>query len=204
MRRVTRQRVARSCQGEMEREVFSVLGSVGIDLELSSKIANNLQSIEPPLPSSNESSSSFLRSIANFISRNPKTTSKDNHDHEEQVLRWSDDVGLSAFLLKYGEGMEDIETSKLYISALTVGFGYFIGGLVPLLPYFFIKIAQHALIISIIVTGITLLIFGAAKQHFTGGTGGIGGYLYGSISMLFVGGLAAGSSYGLVKLLGAN
>ncbi|THU75675.1 hypothetical protein K435DRAFT_880360 [Dendrothele bispora CBS 962.96] len=61
-------------------------------------------------------------------------------------LRWSKDVGLTAFLLKFGQGMEEVPTRRHYISALTIGMGYLIGGLIPLLPYFFIPHAQTALV----------------------------------------------------------
>ena len=43
------------------------------------------------------------------------------------------------------------------------GVSDFIGGLVPLLPFFFIPVALHALYVSIAVTGLVLLIFGAFK-----------------------------------------
>ena len=92
-------------------------------------------------------------------------------------------------------------TKRLYISALTIGMGYLFGGLIPLLPYFFIERAGIALIYSVIVTGITLLIFGAIKTHVTGAKGGIGGYIWGAVSTLCVGGAAAGAAYGIVAAL---
>lgn len=79
--------------------------------------------------------------------------------------------------------------------------GYLIGGLIPLLPYFFIPHAHVALIYSCIVTGIVLLVFGAVKARVTGAGMGAGGYVWGAISTLFVGGLAAGSAFAIVKLL---
>jgi VIT1/CCC1 family predicted Fe2+/Mn2+ transporter len=57
--------------------------------------------------------------------------------------------------------------SRLYISALTIGLSYFIGGLIPLVPYIFTQTAQMGLIISVILTGIVLLIFGGFKTYFT-------------------------------------
>ncbi|KAG8962860.1 hypothetical protein FRC00_008625 [Tulasnella sp. 408] len=112
-------------------------------------------------------------------------------------LKWSDDVGLTAFLLKF----EEVPTKRLYISALTIGSGYFFGGLIPLMPYFFIDNVQTALIYSCIVTGVILLIFGAVKTYVTGATGGYRGYAWGAISMLLVGGGAAAAAFGIVKAL---
>ncbi|TIB14003.1 hypothetical protein E3P89_02126 [Wallemia ichthyophaga] len=189
LRRVTRQRVARSCAGEMEREVHDVLGAVGVSQELSNGVAAQLSQLEPPAP---PQPPSFLRSLAIKFGRKPTPLPTTN-------LRWSDEHGLTAFLLKYGENVEEVPTSKLIKSALTVGMGYALGGMWPLLPFFFIEEAHEAFRVSILVTGLVLFMFGVLKQHFTGGTGGVGGYLYGGVSMVAVGGLAAGSAYGLVK-----
>lgn len=69
------------------------------------------------------------------------------------------------------------------------------GGLCPLVPYFFVDNVNHGLMLSSAVTLIILLIFGVAKTHFTGATGGVGGYLYGAVSTMMVGGLAGASSF---------
>lgn len=82
--------------------------------------------------------------------------------------------------------------------------------------------AETGLIISSCVTGVVLFIFGAFKTYFTyvcfflvlssreedsadfinsGATGGVGGYLYGATSTMFVGGLAAAAAFLLVKVL---
>jgi vacuolar iron transporter family protein len=84
------------------------------------------------------------------------------------------------------------------MSAFTIGMGYFLGGLIPLLPYFFIARAHVALLWSCLVTGIILLIFGAVKAHVTGASQG---YVWGAVTTLLVGGAAAGAAYGIVKLL---
>lgn len=92
-------------------------------------------------------------------------------------------------------------TKRLYISAFTIGMGYLLGGLIPLLPYFFIDRAYIALMHSAIITGITLLIFGVVKTHVSGAKGGWGGYLWGAVSTLLVGGMAAAAAYGIVAAL---
>lgn len=96
---------------------------------------------------------------------------------------------------------EEVPDRRLYISAFTIGMGYLLGGLIPLLPYFFIPRAQIALIYSSVITGIVLLIFGAVKSHVTGAGVGTYGYVYGAVSTLFVGGLAAGAAFAIVRML---
>ena len=61
--------------------------------------------------------------------------------------------------------------------------------------------AHIALIYSCILTGIVLLIFGAVKARVTGAGMGFGGYVWGALSTLLVGGAAAAAAYGLVALL---
>ena len=60
---------------------------------------------------------------------------------------------------------------------------------------------RTALIVSAVVTGVVLLIFGMFKTYFTGAKGGWRGYLYGSISTFVVGAVGAGAAYGLVRAM---
>ena len=96
---------------------------------------------------------------------------------------------------------EEVPDKRMYISAFTIGMGYLLGGLIPLIPYFFIPRAHTALIYSSVFTGVVLLIFGAVKQHVTGAKGGFGGYLWGAVSTLCVGGAAAGAAFAIVAAL---
>ena len=93
----TAARVRRSCAGEMEREVHSVLGSVGVDEKLSRKVALSLLDVEMSTggegPLNGAANGSFHRHASS------------SSDPEEGGLRWSKDVGLTAFLLKFGEGL---------------------------------------------------------------------------------------------------
>jgi len=183
LQRHTAARVHRSCAGEMEREVHAVLGPVGVDEKLSRAIAKNLRDVEIE---------------ADGVGSNGGTGDVE----EGAVLRWSKDIGLTPFLLKFGEGLEDISLRRCYVSAFTIGMGYLLGGLIPLLPYFFIPRAHIALLYSCLVTGIILLIFGAVKARVTGAAGkGFGGYLWGAVSTLLVGGAAAAAAYGIVALM---
>lgn len=183
LQKATNARVLRSCAGEMEREVHAVLGPVGVDEKLSRQVAHCLRQVEID--------SDGMGSRA--------STSSSVEDGP--ALKWSSTVGLTPFLLKFGEGLEEIPVRRLYISAFTIGMGYFVGGLVPLLPYFFTPYAREGLIWSCIVTGIVLLIFGAVKAHVTGAGIGAKGYAWGAISMLLVGGCAAGAAYGIVAVI---
>ena len=66
-----------------------------------------------------------------------------------------------------------------------------------MIPYFALKNVTHALFISIGITVIILLIFGFVKNWVTIRTKRAG--FYGAIQTLFIGVLAAGVSYGVVK-----
>jgi len=169
----TSARVVRSCSGEMEREVNAVLGPLGVDEKICRQVAQHLREVEL----SNED-------VAG-----------------EPNLRWSKQVGLTAFLLKFGEGLEEVPTKRLFTSAFTIGMGYLIGGLIPLLPYFFTPHARTGLLWSSILTGIVLLIFGFVKCHVTGAGKGWKGYTWGAVSTLMVGGAAAAAAYGIVAAL---
>jgi len=106
------------------------------------------------------------------------------------------------FSQAYATYLEEVPTRRLYLSAFTIGTGYLVGGMIPLLPYLFIPTAHIALIYSSIFTGIVLLIFGAVKARVTGAAGkGFGGYIWGAVTTLAVGGAAAGAAYGIVALL---
>lgn len=89
----------------------------------------------------------------------------------------------------------------MYTSAFTIGMGYLLGGLIPLLPYFFIPRAHVALLYSCILTGVILLVFGAVKARVTGAGVSTGSYIWGAVSTLMVGGVAAGAAFGIVKAM---
>jgi vacuolar iron transporter family protein len=79
--------------------------------------------------------------------------------------------------------------------------GYLVGGLIPLLPYFFIKRAITALLYSSIITVIVLLIFGVVKARVSGAAQTTGGYIWSAVTTMLVGGCAAGVAYGVVAAL---
>jgi vacuolar iron transporter family protein len=82
-------------------------------------------------------------------------------------------------------------------SALTIGFAYIIGGLVPLLPNMMPGSIDAALKISVVTTSFALQAFGAVKGHFTGLS-----QIRSALQTLVVGGLAAGAAFALARAFG--
>jgi VIT1/CCC1 family predicted Fe2+/Mn2+ transporter len=111
---------------------------------------------------------------------------------------------LPSFLMNFHHTMPEPSGSRAVICALTIALGYFLGGFVPLLPYFFVgpQDAFIALRWSIATMVIALFIFGYGKTCFVTGWSGrqnVRKGLIGGIQMVLVGGIAAGSAMGLVK-----
>jgi len=179
----TAQRVIKSCAREMEREISEVLAPVGVDDQTCRAVARCLRELE-------------VDSQGNGALGTGGGT-----DPENVGLKWSQNVGITAFLLKFGQGLEEIPNRRMYVSAFTIGMGYLIGGLIPLLPYFFVPRAQIALIYSCIMTGIVLLVFGAVKARVTGASQSPAGYVWGAFSTLMVGGIAAAAAFAIVRAL---
>lgn len=235
----------RSCAGEMEREVNAILSPLGVESSLSRRVAGALLSVEATLPPPQEPPSIF-RQCLNAVARRPRFSNLESNNggggdtERSRLLPTSvavrkddgsseedeDEKGLTAFLLKFGEGLEETTDARLFISAITIGVSYFLGGLVPLLPYFFFDLALTALWWSIGITTFVLLVFGLFKTYFTGAAIGVTGacdgsvresprlsvsradtldpetgYAYGAISTLLVGGAAAAASFGIVRAL---
>ena len=87
LRHHTAQRVIKSCAGEMEREVSEVLAPVGVDDKTCRAVARCLRGVE-------------VDSQGNGALSNGSGS-----DPENVGLKWSQDVGLTAFLLKFGQGL---------------------------------------------------------------------------------------------------
>jgi vacuolar iron transporter family protein len=84
------------------------------------------------------------------------------------------------------------------LSGLVISLGYLSGGIVPLLPYLFMPTIDGAFGLSIVVTALVLVLFGAAKTWFVGETARWK-VLRGGAEMLVLGGTAAGAAVGCVK-----
>lgn len=104
LRRQTHARVARSCSGEMEREVHSILGPIGVKEGLSRLVANNLRTVEEEAleNASRTSSNNSGKSWWKLWKREGGIRLE-----EEGGSPGGDagEMGLTAFLLKFGEGM---------------------------------------------------------------------------------------------------
>lgn len=70
---------------------------------------------------------------------------------------------LINFVIRFGKGLEEPAEGREVTSALTIGLGYFLGGFVPLVPYFFCNVVRTGLIVSVIVMLVTLFLFGYIK-----------------------------------------
>ena len=215
--RTTRQRVKRSCAGEIEREVTDVLSSVGLDEPTCRRVAHGLMKVETEIVKEIEESSPYkpkrissFQAILRSIARKPKSLLNgdsegygtfDNGNGNSKLGKSPEEYGLTAFLIKFAEGQEEVPNSRLLISAFTIGFSYAVGGIIPLIPYFFFTDIMVALYVSIAITGVTLIFFGIAKAYYTGSKIGWKGYTKSAVSTLAIGGLAAGSAYGISKAL---
>lgn len=112
---------------------------------------------------------------------------------------------LTSFLMTFHHQASPPESNRAYTSALTLALGYFVGGFVPLIPYFCVGETEiiTALIWSASVMAVTLFVFGYCKTCIVRGgwfgrrdiTSGIAS----GIQMCFVGGVAAGAAVLLVR-----
>lgn len=118
-----------------------------------------------------------LDSVVNAISSDPE--------------RWVE------FMMKHELGLERPDPKRAPISALTIGASYLLGGLVPLLAYFFVRDVHQALVASVAITGVALLAFGAAKASLTSVP-----VFRGALETLLVGGLAAGIAFAVARAIG--
>lgn len=103
------------------------------------------------------------------------------------------------FMMDFELQLPEPDTSAAWVSAVTMGLSYFMGGLIPMIPYFLMKVAQQALFVSIGITVIILLVFGYIKTWVTIHNQRAG--VWGALHTLLIGALAAGTSYVIVRLL---
>ena len=99
------------------------------------------------------------------------------------------------FMMKFELGLEKPDINRARDSGLTIGISYIVGGIIPLSPYFFIKDAHIALNYSIIVTLITLFVFGYFKSKVTDQNP-----IKGALKVMLIGALAAGAAFYVAKL----
>ncbi|GMF03967.1 unnamed protein product [[Candida] boidinii] len=109
------------------------------------------------------------------------------------------------FIIRFGRGLEEPPEGRQLTSALTIGLGYFFGGFIPLIPYFFAVTVGTGLIISVIVMIITLFLFGYFKIIVTMGNDcSLLMRISEGLQMVLVGSAAAGCAWGLVYLIDSH
>ncbi|KAJ5637954.1 hypothetical protein N7490_007833 [Penicillium lividum] len=119
----------------------------------------------------------------------------DLHASEDRLLE---------FLLTFHHRESAPDCNQAWTSAITLALGYFVGGFIPLVPYFVAAQVNEALYWSIAVMAVTLAAFGYIKTCVVRGWSGrdnIIAAIWGGIQMVFVGGVAAGAAIGLVRLI---
>jgi predicted membrane protein (TIGR00267 family) len=105
--------------------------------------------------------------------------------------RWVD------FMMRYELNLEKPDPKRATQSAFNIGVSYIVGGLVPLSPYIFIKDAHMALYMSVIVTLISLYIFGFFKSKMTGVNP-----WWGAFRVMLIGAAAAAAAFGIAQAFG--
>ncbi|KAL4933980.1 VIT1/CCC1 transporter family protein [Aspergillus undulatus] len=111
---------------------------------------------------------------------------------------------LREFLITFHHKESEPDCNQAWTSAITLALGYFIGGFIPLVPYFFVNQVLVALYCSVAVMAVTLLVFGYIKTGVVRGWRGRENILAGvkgGIQMVLVGGVAAGAAIGLVRVI---
>ncbi|CAG8598264.1 24266_t:CDS:2, partial [Racocetra persica] len=101
------------------------------------------------------------------------------------------------FMMKFELCLEKPDPSRSWKSAITIGSAYFFGGLIPLIPYFFIESAMTGLYVSSIITLLGLVIFGFIKAMFTAPNKA----LWAAFQTALVGAIAAAAAFGGVRII---
>ncbi|CAM1503650.1 Fc.00g012410.m01.CDS01 [Cosmosporella sp. VM-42] len=101
------------------------------------------------------------------------------------------------FMMDFELKLEKPNIHRAWISAATMGLSYFIGGLIPMIPYFIMKRVREALFVSIGITVAVLLVFGYVKNYVAIRNHRAG--VWGALQTLVIGMLAAGTSYAIVR-----
>ncbi|KND91071.1 Vacuolar iron transporter 1.1 [Tolypocladium ophioglossoides CBS 100239] len=103
------------------------------------------------------------------------------------------------FKMDFAMRMDEPPGHRACVSGATMGLSYFVGGLIPMVPYFVMARVRDALLVSVAVTVVILLAFGYAKNYVAVRNHRAG--VWGALQTLVIGVLAAGTSYVIVKAL---
>lgn len=99
------------------------------------------------------------------------------------------------FMMKFELGLEKPHEKRASRSALTIGISYLIGGIIPLVPYFFTDTPIEGLKISAIITLCCLFTFGYFKSKATGQP-----VFSGALKVTLIGAAAASAAFLVAKL----
>jgi VIT1/CCC1 family predicted Fe2+/Mn2+ transporter len=99
------------------------------------------------------------------------------------------------FMMKNELGLEKPDINRARNSAATIGLSYIAGGIIPLSAYFFTRTPIQGLVISAILTGICLFLFGFFKSKVTGQPP-----VKGAFKVMLIGITAAGAAFLVAKL----
>lgn len=120
----------------------------------------------------------------------------------QDLCRKGNEENLVRFLMDLQVRMMEPDLNRAWVSAGVMGLSYFVGGLIPMVPYFFMERAREALWVSVVITALILLGFGFVKNWVTIRTREAG--VWGAVQTLIIGALAAGTSYAIVRLLDSD
>lgn len=110
---------------------------------------------------------------------------------------------LVDFVMQFQYCESEPASSRAFTSAITIAVAYFLGGLLPLIPYFCVDEVYTGLYISIGIMVFALFTFGYVKTCVVVGWNGgknIRAGCFGGVQMVVVGSAAAGAAMGLVRL----
>jgi len=123
LRKQTQARVLRSCAGEMEREVHSILGPLGVKETVSRLIAEDLRAVDDHTQGErverNEGVMAAQAQLQRVVPEEKKRgilsgTKREAEEVEEDGgPKGNEDMGLTAFLIKFGEGLGRLSFSGL-------------------------------------------------------------------------------------------
>ncbi len=98
------------------------------------------------------------------------------------------------FMMKFELGLEAPHPNRARNSAANIGISYIVGGLLPLLAYFFTSTPYEGLMLSASITIVCLFIFGYFKSKVTGQAP-----IKGALKVTLIGVLAAAAAFGVAK-----
>jgi VIT1/CCC1 family predicted Fe2+/Mn2+ transporter len=122
-------------------------------------------------------------------------TSEESADVVESLRRRPKD--WVKFMMRFELGLEAPEPSRAWKSALTISAAYIVGGLIPLSSYLLIPDTHRALLLSVVVTLVSLAVFGGVKGRFTGVS-----LIRSGFQTTVIGGLAAAAAFSIARWIG--